>query len=100
LQWTETHGNTLAFEIIMHTTHAESFLQPLFEREGFDYNEVQETLVLVPSCDRFLQDFNERWQVKDAQADTWELMLQIQQNFPGHVKGETMRRLEAMDGTY
>ena len=88
----------MAFLIIMHTTYVESLLQPCFEREEIEYNEAYETLLQLLSWDKFLQGFNERWQVENAEPATWELMLQTHQTFPRHLKGKHRRGDWKLDG--
>ena len=78
----ERHGNFFALTLLMHTTHGANILKPEFEKHGINYEEMRETAALLLAWDRFILDYNERFQHDMAYKATLVLMRRIKRHFP------------------
>ena len=94
----ERHGNFFALTLLMHTTYGKALLEPHFEKHGVIFDEMRETAMLLLAWDRFLLDFNERFELKMAYKATLVLMRRIKRHFPRAKRAKSKEDGEGKEG--
>ena len=78
----EKHGNFFAYTVLMHTTYGQELIKPCFERQEINYDDVCVTMLLFLSWNRFVMDFNERYEYEVALHATHDMMARMLDHFP------------------